>query len=431
MAGLFEGLFGGGQQDPRPQADNTLDRMRATYAPNAYNAHQTSIQQQAVYDAAMQTPNMKPEIARALATNPQYFGAQQGSFLPQASQSQVLQGIGGEQTLGQIRNPGGGAGHGLEYSGMNIIAPGTTQSPAQASQGAPAGGAPATTGPTNTLQGIPGSTSQAIEKVKQTVAAGGDPIAALAGTPYANDVKAVLEGRQTLSEIKQTRSEHIAGTVRNLVNTINPDFNEMKQEATNTWVKGYMDTKQGTVGMSRAALGTSLGHISDAVDKQKDLDNYDANVTAAGSTVNHLRGLGGTQGAKIAGQQAQVTTAADELAKFLTGKPPTDTSRAQYRNAFPTPFDTPRVAAEKFQTMGDLLEKRMRDLELERDANFGGKNVAKDYPIVLEEHRKLLDNIRTKVSQLRSGGEQQVKGLGTIGGSDPAATELPPGWRVK
>ncbi len=278
---------------------------------------------------------------------------------------------------------------------------------------------------------MPGSTNATIEALGKAAAAGQDPYP-LIPQSQRELVKSVLDGRMALSEIKQTRAEHEAGTIRKYVLAIDPNYNEMKGEKSATYVKSYMDTKTGDVGMSRNALGTSLGHISDAIDNQIELKNHDANMETLGAADNHIRGMFGNQANKVAKQNLQIGTAADELAKFITGKPPTDSSRGQYREAFPTPFDTPRVAAAKYTAMADLLEKRMTDMEAERDANFSGKNVAKDYPISLPQHHELINNIRKKAAELdRQGNYQIERGQGLeappVGGAGGGG--IPSGWK--
>ncbi len=399
--GILDSFFGSGQQQQGPPPDSWHSRFQAEYAPGAYAAHQQSQQQQAMYNAAMQTQGMNPQVAQALAMSPQYFAAQQGAFLPQPSQTQVLTDNSGNQTMGEIRNPGGGAGHSRDFSGLPITPPGTTPNPAT-----PSTGTPEVAG--NTLGGMPGNTNATIEALGKARDAGQDPYALIPQSQRAV-VKNVIDGKMTLSEIKQNRNEHEAGTIRKYVLAIDPEYNELKGEKSAAYVKSYMDTKTGDVGMSRNALGTSLGHISDAIDNQIGLKNHDANMAVLGEADNKIRGAFGEQANKVGQQNLQLGTAADELAKFITGKPPSDTNRGQYREMFPSPFDTPRVAAGKYTAMADLLEKRMTDMEAERDANFSGKNVAKDYPISLPQHHELIDNIRKKAAELRRQGEYQIE----------------------
>ncbi len=385
--GLLDSMFGSGQggqapqQQQGPAPDTMWDRFRAEYAPGAYGAHQQSLQQQAVYSAMLQN-GATPENAQAMAMNPQFFQMGAPANMPTAPEKTVLTDAQGNQTLGQIQNKGGPAGHGFSgFSGIPIVQPGTTPSAPQAAgatsqpQGAQGDGLPPVISeqaqqdlgykpPTDTLQGIPGNTTELTKKVAAAVQSGQDPYAAMKGTPYANSVKAVIDGKMTLSEIKQTRNEHLAGTVRNLVLTIDPNYNELKGEKTAAWVKSYMDTKNGDVGMSRNALGTSLNHISTAIDNQLGLDNRDANVAVGASLANRARGMVGEQAPKVAAQNTHLGVSADEFAKFITGKPPTDQSRGQAREEFPTPFDTPRVAAGKYDAMANLIEGRLKDMEI-------------------------------------------------------------------
>ena len=89
------------------------------------------------------------------------------------------------------------------------------------------------------------------------------------------------------------------------------------------------------------------------------------------------------------GSEGMSGTAADELARYITGKAPSDAARKEYADKFPNASDTPRVAAGKYNAMADLLEGRLKDMEKERNENFSGKDVSKDYPIALPEHQKV------------------------------------------
>ncbi len=447
--GILDSMFGGGgggnapppdQSAQGPQSPGILGRMQAQYAPGAYAAKEQALQQQAIYHAALQTQGVSPQIAQALAMSPQYLAQQGGAHLPAAPQIVPVTNSDGGQTLYQANNPGGAGGHGTSIAGIPITEPpGTTTSPQGASgaqgatqvpdqgQNAPAGSA----GPRNTSQGMPGSTTAIEAKVQANIAAGVDPFSGLPDN-YRNAAQAVMDGRMTLSEIKQTRNEHIAGTVRNIVLKADPNFNELKNEKTAAYVKSYMDTKTGDVGFSRNALGTSLQHIDTAVSNQLGLNNNDAQgivpIVRAG---NMARNTFGENAPKAAQQDLQLGTAADELAKFITGKPPTDASRGEYRDKFPSISDPPRVAAAKYNAMADLLEGRMKDMETERDQNFGGKKVAKDYPIVAPEHMQLISNIREKAAELKRRGEFMAAHPGeTVPPvTGPAASTLPPGWK--
>ncbi len=473
--GILDSIFGGGGQVAQPGPESMgpqgiMGRLTATYNPNLYQAKQDALRQQATYGGVMQTPGISPQIAQAMAMNPQFFAAQQGAYLPQAPQTQVLTDSGGAQTIGQITNPGGKAGHGLgSYSGIPITEPpGTTASPAGAAGGAGAtrvgeqtGNAPAATAaPAKNTLNMPGNINAAEAAVKNAVKNGQDPIEALQGTPYAAEVKAVLDNRMTLSQIKQTRQEHIAGSVRRLVQAIDPNFNEQQSEKTGTWVKSYMDPGSG-LGFQRKTMGTSLGHLTDAIKNQVGLNNQDNEIAVLGEGVNKVRGLYGEQANKVAQQNLQLKEASDEVAKFITGKPPAEGQTNKYAELFPTPFDTPRVAAGKYQAVADLLEKQMRDLEVERNANFGGKAVAKDFPIVQPEHTELLKTLHSKIAELKQQGapKPDIMGravstaLGTSkdplwgpaapdnpygankgsNPSGPANTDnrgLPPGWKI-
>ena len=440
--GILDSVFGSQDQGQQgPQSPGILGRMQAQYAPGAYAAKEQAMQQQAIYNAAMQLNqanpgSMSPQVAQAMAMSPQFFAAQQQSYLPQASQVQMVQNADGSQTPVDIRNQGGGAGHGHALSGLPITeAPGTTAAPAGAagatapqgqSGNAPAGSAK----PRSTLQGMPGSNTEVKSRIDQALQTGQDPMEALKGTPYENTVKAVMDGRMTLSEIKQTRNEHIAGTVRDILLKIDPNFNEIKNEKTNSYVKSYMDTKSGDVGMSRNSLGTSLNHINSSISNQLGLNNHDANMSMLGRGDNLIRNQFGEQASKAGAQNALSGTAADELARFITGKPPSDAARKEYADKFPNASDTPRVAAGKYEAMADLLEGRLKDMEAERDQNFSGKNVAKDYPIALPEHQKAIADIRQKAAELRRRGEYQIQhGQGAEAPPAAAGGGLPAGWK--
>ncbi len=440
-----------------PPADSFWDRFRAEFAPGAYQAHRDSQREQATYSGLGQYAS--PEQARAMAMNPQYFAAGQGAYLPAAPQISQMTNAEGQVIPIQVRNPGGPAGHTLTGGNIpvdegDVSAPVGQPSAAPPAPGAvvpnvtPGGGAapaagapalgggvvpPATPGVRRTLSNLPGGMSDAKALVKQA-AEGGDPDAldaALTKVPQGDLVKAVLENRMALSEIKQTKGEHPANTVRQLVLAANPNFNEIKNEKAGSYVKSYMGSEPNTIGGQVTALGTSLHHLNDSAGRQLDLDNRDANFAAGATGANKITGMFGEKANKVAGQNLAVKTASDEMAKFLTGKAPAEGTLSEYHSAFPTPFDTPRVAGEKYNAMADLIEKRMNEMESKRDENFSQTKVAKDYPIATAKHREAIKELRAKAAELKRRGSWQASHPAEDSVPAKGASEegLPAGWK--
>ncbi len=441
-----------------PAPDRFWDRFRAEFAPGAYQAHKDSLREQATYAGMNEFSKNNPGQAMAMALNPQYFAAAQGAYLPAAPQVSQMTNAEGQVIPIQVRNPGGPAGHTLTGGNIPVdegdvtpqvgggatappapgaVVPNVTSGGAAPAAGAPSLGGgvapPATPGVRRTLSNLPGGMGDAKALIKQA-AENGDPEAldaAWSKVPQGDLAKAVFDNRMSLSEIKQTKGEHPANTVRQLVLAANPSFNELKNEKAGSYVKSYMGSEPNTIGGQLTALGTSLHHINDSAGRQLDIDNRDANFAAGATGANKITGMFGEKANKIGGQNLAIKTASDEIAKFLTGKAPAEGTLSEYHQAFPTPFDTPRVAGEKYNALADLVEKRMNEMESKRDENFSNKKVAQDYPIGSDKHRQAIKELRSKASELkRRGGWQASHDPSTPipeGGEKEGG--LPAGWK--
>ncbi len=448
MAGLLDG--GGQDQGPQgPQSPGILSRMQAQYAPGAYEAVQQAQRQRAVYDAAMQTQGISPQIAQALAMSPQFFGAQQQSYLPQATQNMPLTDASGAQRLVQIINKGGAAGHGGSLAGLPITEPpGTTPAPEQAAgaQGATPT-APATQGATddantpapipgakNTLGGMPGSTEQVIAQIQANKAAGKNP---LLGVPnnFKTMAEAVHSGRETLKNITSTRNAQTANAVNEIVLTWDPHFDESVNEARNTSRKDYMSSSLAKTGGRITSFGTALGHLNSQLDRAIALDNNDTEIKGApiGGTPgahlsNWVKGTSGDRANKVNDFVTGRDTLAGETVRFLTGGEGSQTDRAQYAEKWGH-NDTPRETAGTAQAYLKMLQDKADELKGKQSADFGGNaELTKDMPIIRPEHEKAFSEIQKKIEFLKN----KYKGGDTAApptAADTAPKGLPPGWK--
>ncbi len=290
--GILDSMFGGGQgqdQSQGPQSPGILSRMQAQYAPGAYAAQQQSLQQQAIYSAMLQN-GARPEQAQALAMSPQFFQSGQGAYMPQGPQVQTYTNSDNAQIPVQIQNPGGRAGHGLSLSGIPLIAPGTTASPEQAAGGGAtpgaeqSGNAPAgSAGPTNTLQGMPGSNAQILQMIDKAQAQGTPAEEVLKVVPreYRDLTQAVLDGRMTFKELTQNKSDTTRKVVSRLVNAIDPEFDENMNEARQGYRKQYVSGKATDIGGQVKSLNKLAGHANAMADAAEAMNNYGVGGVAA------------------------------------------------------------------------------------------------------------------------------------------------------
>ncbi len=443
MAGLLDG--GGQDQGPQgPQSPGILSRMQAQYAPGAYEAVQQASRQKAVYDAAMQTQGMSPQIAQALAMSPQFFGAQQQSYLPQATQVIPVTNPDGSTTLTQMSNPGGKAGHGGSLSGIPITEPpGTTQSPAQAAGGAGATqgadqseNAPApVSGQRNTLSagGMPGST-QAIEaRVDANIAAGQNPLTGLPDN-YKNAAQAVLDGRMSLSEIKQTRSEHIAGTVRNIVLKADKNFDERQNESQSTYYKQYASGKATDIGGQVKSINKLAGHANEMADASTAMHNYGAGgIAPIAYAINRTGNMFNST------PQAGLKRAADlynnELSTYVSGKGGSGVDERKARSAAFDPNATPQEMGNTLLTDIAFIRKQIEGNEQQRNALFKNPQQQKNFELASPQALEQLNQAEVKAHKLIGDFDEWSKTTEGQGAAGTAKTmtqpsNLPPGWKI-
>ncbi len=429
-----------------PQSPGILTRMQAQYAPGAYEAAQKAQQQQAVYQAAMQTQGMSPQIAQALAMSPQFFGAQQQSYLPQATQVIPIQQADGSQTLVATSNKGGVAGHGPTLSGLPFAEPPGSTPDAAAAAGAQqpaaqvaapsAGQDDANTpapipGPKTSLQGMPGSTNQILAQIKANKAAGKTPTL---GIPENFKVlaDAVHSGKETLKNITSTRGAQTANAVNEIVLTVDPNFDESVNEARNTSRKDYMSSSLAKTGGRITSFGTALGHLNSQLDRAIALDNNDTEINGApiGGTPgahlsNWIKGTSGDRANKVNDFVTGRDTLAGETVRFLTGGEGSQTDRQQYAEKWGH-NDTPRETAGTASAYLKMLQDKADELKGKQNADFGGHaELTKDMPIIRPEHEKAFADIQRKIDFLKN----KYKGdAGATPGPTPQQS-LPPGWK--
>ncbi len=422
-----------GQEQAPPQSSlGLLGRIQANYAPNVYMANQEAAKQRATYDAAMQTQGMAPQIAQALALNPQFFAAQQGSYLPQGPKVTPVQNSDGSQTLLQESNPGGGAGHGVSVSGIPITEPpGTTASPTGAAGGAGGGGAgqgqtapPASSGPKNTLQGMPGSTAAIEERVNANIAAGVNPLDGLPDN-YKNAAQAVLDGRMSLSEIKQTRTEHIAGTVRNIVLKADPNFDERTNESQSTYYKQYASGKATDIGGQVKSINKLAGHANEMADASLSMNNYGAG--GVGPIAHKLNQVGNALNST---PQAGLKRAADlynnELSTYVSGKGGSGVDERKERSAAFNPNATPQEMGNTLLTDIAFIRKQIEGNQQQRDALFKNPKQQQQFELASPQALQQLHEAEIKAHKLIGDFDSWSKSPEGGGGGG-----LPPGVTVK
>ncbi len=435
MAGLFEGLFGGGQQGGQqqpqgPAPDSVFDRLRATYAPNAYAAHQQSIQQQAVYDAMVKTAG--PEMAKAMATNPQFFQAANQAFLPAAPQSQVLSDQFGGQSIGQILNPGGGAGHGLSYAGLPITQPGTTQNPGQATA-APQGDAPqnpTAPQPANTLQGMPGGVQGLLDRIQANKAAGLPPSTGIPQV-YQEMTDSVISGKQTLKDIFESRGKGIRTVVNELATAQDPNFSESVAESRKKYMDQFASEKVTDIGGQAKSLNKLYGsHIPGIIDAAINMDNVGmGGIGALAHPVNKLgNAIFTTPGAGLKRASDLYNT---EFSNFISGKGGSGVDERKERNTDFSPNRTPQEMGTALLKDIEYIEGQKVAMEQHRDSVFKGTNMGQRFPVVDPQAQQQLNEAKIKAHKQLVGDFDEwsktsdgQKTLGTAG-------NLPTGWSVK
>ena len=448
--GILDSMFGGGQDQSQagPQTPGVLGRLQAQYAPGAYAAHEQALQQQAIYQAALQTPGMSPQVAQALAMSPQFFQSQQGAYLPSAPEVTPVQNADGSQTLVQKSNKGGGAGHGVSISGIPITEPpGTTAAPAQAAGAAPAttpqeqsGNAPtATAAPTNTLQGMPGSTQAILKQIQTNKAAGQDP---MAGIPeqYKGMAQAVREGRETLKDITSTRGAQTRNLVNEIILASEPDFDENMNEARNTYRKQYVSGKATDIGGQVKSLNKLAGHANAMADAASSMNNY--GVGGVAPIAHALNKVGNEfNSTPAAGLKRAADLYTNELSTYVSGKGGSGVDERKERSAAFNPDATPQEMGNSLLTDIEFLEKQMEGNEQHRNSVFSDPKMAGKFPLVSPQALEQLNQAKVKAHKLlgdydewskTSDGQKAAispKGAPVTNGV-PQIPGIPAGWRL-
>ncbi len=441
--GILDSMFGGGQdQAPQgPQSPGVLGRMQAQYAPGAYEAVQQAQRQRAVYDAAMQTQGMSPQIAQALAMSPQFFGAQQGSYLPQANQVMPIQQADGSQTLVQIGNKGGVAGHGSSLSGLPITEPpGTTGTPAQAAGGAPAtqgaGGeenAPAdVSGSGNTLGGMPGGTNAILAQIRANKAAGKDPTL---GVPenYKVMAKAVVEGRETLKEITSQRGAQTRNAINEIALTMDPEFDENMNEARNTYRKQFVSGKVNDIGGQVKSINKLAGHANAMSDAATNVDNIGLGGSGLAHPINELGNY--LYSTPAAGLKSAADKYVAEKNTYLAGKSGgTDKGEREARREEYSGASTPQEMGTALLSDIDFIEKQMAGNEQHRDAIWKDPKQRANFPLQSPEAIENLNQAKVKAHKLVGDYDEWSKTpegqqLGGVAKTIQTPGGLPPGWK--
>ncbi len=437
--GILDGSPDQGQA-AGPQSPGILSRMQAQYAPGAYEAVQQAQRQRAVYDAAMQSQGMSPQIAQALAMSPQFFGAQQQAYLPQATQVTPVQQSDGSQTLLQTSNPGGSPGHGVSISGIPITEPpGTTQSPGQAAgaQGAtPAAdqgqGAPApVSGPKTTLEGMPGSTQATLKQIEANKAAGVDPTAGLP-TFYKGLAQAVLEGRETLKDITSQRGAATRNAVNAIVQTIEPNFDENMNEARNTYRKQYSSEKPTDVGGQVKSLNKLAGHAHAMADAAVNVDNIGLGGSGLAHPINAVGNY--LYSTPAAGLKSAADKYVGEKTTYISGGKGGDKGEREERRQEYNGSSTPQEMGTALLSDIDFIEKQMQGGEQHQKALFPNDKLRETMPLQSPEAVEHLRQAKVQAHKLLGDFDQWSKSPEGEGAAGVANTMkqpggLPPGWK--
>ncbi len=440
MGSLLGSIFGEGSPT---SGDTFADRLRAQYAPGAYQAHQTNMQQQAIYSAMLQN-GASPEQAQMLAASPQAFQAGQGAYMPQANKATPVNNSDGSQTILQESNPGGPAGHSLSISGIPITPPGTTASPAAAAGGArSAQAAPATQaeqnenapapvpGAGNTLQGMPGSTNAVLAQIKANKAAGKD---ATLGLPdgYKAMAQAVIDGRETLKDITSTRGAQTRNAINEIVQTIEPNFDENMNEARQTYRKQYVSGKATDIGGQIKSLNKLAGHANAMADASTEMDNIGLGGSNLAVPVNKLTNM--IYSTPGAGLKRAADLYTNELSSYVSGKGGSGVDERQERSKAFSPNQTPQSMGKALLTDIDFLEKQMQGNEQHRNSVFTNPKMQEQFPLVSPQALEQLNQAKIKAHKLVGDYDewaQSEEGKGAQVTKPPAVNStLPQGWRL-
>lgn len=444
--GILDSVFGGGQpqegQDQGVRPASWGDRFRAEYAPGAYAAQQQNLQQQAIYSAVLQH-TQNPDVARALAMSPQFFAAQQASYLPQPTQVIPVQNSDSSQTLVQQSNPGGGPGHGVSISGIPITEPpGTTGSPARAAggasqasaaQGAQGGSSTPTAQvqvaqPTNTLEGMPGSTNAVLKQIEANRAAGKDPTEGIPAY-FKGMAQAVMEGRETLKDITSTRGAQTRNAINAIIQAAEPEFDENMNEARNTYRKQYVSGKATDIGGQVKSLNKLAGHANAMAQAAMDVDNIGLGGSGMARPLNALGNF--LYSTPAAGLKRAADLYTNELSSYVSGKGGSGVDERKQRSEAFSPNATPQEMGQNLLTDIEFLEKQMEGNEQHRNMVFNNPKMQEQFPLVSPEARAQLNEAKVKAHKLVGDfNEWSVTPEGQKATGHPLAQGLPKGWKL-
>ncbi len=441
MGSLLGSIFGEGSAT---QGDTFADRLRAQYAPGAYQAHQQNQQQQAIYSAMLQN-GASPAQAQMLAASPQAFQAGQGAYMPAAPQVQTYTNSAGEQIPVQIQNPGGRAGHGLSLSGIPITAPGTTANPTQAAggqeatqvgeqtQNAPA----ASAGPTNTLQGMPGSTAQTLQMIDKAREAGvsGEELLKQVPREFRDLAEAVQSGKMTEKQLVEHRGVQTRNIVSKLVQAIDPDYSEAANEARNNYRTQYFSGKNTDVGGQVKSINKLAGHANAIADASLNMDNIGLGGSGLATPINKLGNyLYSTPGAGLKRASDLYT---NELSSYLSGKGGSGVDERKERSQAFSPNQTPQAMGQALLTDIEFLEKQMQGNEQHRNQVFTNPKMQQQFPLVSPQALEQLNQAKVKAHKLvgdydewSKSEEGQKAGVSPKGAPVNAPNNLPNGWKL-
>ena len=430
--GILDSLFGGGQpQDPnQPQGPGYAERLSAMLSPGLHEALQQARQQKATEAAlsGMGGNPLPPGMGHAMAVDPA-FRAQVGpAYLPTPGKVEQVPTVGGGATFMQTgQQPGGGA----YVNPLNIgAAPGAQPPPAAAAAAPslpeiaaprPAAMTPAAApgektpaeaskplpAPPPTKPGvIPGSAGDLQDKVLWGKQNGYKPDDLLQFVPDAwrGEIKSLWDGTQSVKDLstRGTIAEGNRSTFLNLAHQMNPDWDENRSEALNTYRKSYMNQTAGSVGFQRTAAGTFLGHLNDALDQQTAQHSANTPIEPLNNQLNQVtQGLWRDPAARANATGTTIHSMATELDKYLGGRAATDTGVKEVENKWDINA-SPKHNAAAASSWLTLMEDKEKELEQDRNSNFGNNQTAAgQLPIRTPEHEALKAQIRAKIANLR------------------------------
>ena len=421
--GILDSLLGGQQQDPTQlQGPGYAEKLSAMLAPGLHQALQQAREQKATEAAlsGMGGNPLPPGMAHGMALNSALMQQTGGAYLPSAGKVEQVPTPGGGVTFMQSgQGPGGGA----YVNPLNIgAAPGAPSAAASPVNPTPPGVLPGQ----QLIPGTPGDTAHQLPPpppTKPGVIAGTagdmqdkilwgkqngykpDDLLQFVPDAWRGEIQSLWNGTQSVKDLS-TRgaiSEGNRSTFLNLAHQMNPDWDENRSEALNTYRKSYMNQTPGSVGFQRTASGTFLGHLNDALDQQVAQHSVGTPIEPLNQQLNQVSQYVHRDASSAANATATtVHSMATELDKFLGGRAATDTGVKNVEDKWNVQA-SPQHNAAAAQSWLTLMEDKERELEQDRDSNFGKSAGAAQLPIRTPEHEALKAQIRAKIAALRGG----------------------------